>query len=157
MPTAAAWSDAEASNILRRHAGREGALLPILHDFQETFGCIPPAAIRTIADSLNLTRAEVHGVVSFYHDFREQPAGRHVLKLCRAEACQSMQGEKLAEQVLRHFGLKWGETTPDGRLTIEAVYCLGLCSCAPSAMLDGQPMARLDKDSIDEIAHEVAR
>ena len=155
--TAAAWNEAEANGILRRHAGREGAVLPILHDFQATFGCVPPAAIRLIADALNLTRAEVHGVVSFYHDFREQPAGRHVLKLCRAEACQSMQGEPLAEQVLKHFGLEWGETTSDGRLTIEAVYCLGLCSCAPSAMLDGEPMGRLSKDSIAEIAQEVGR
>jgi formate dehydrogenase subunit gamma len=157
VPTAAPWNEAEASTILRRHAGREGALLPILHDFQATFGCIPPAGIRLIAETLNLTRAEVHGVVSFYHDFREQPAGRHVLKLCRAEACQSMRAEEFAEQVLTRFGLEWGETTPDGRLTVEPVYCLGLCSCAPSAMLDGEPLARLDRDSIDEIAREVGR
>ncbi len=157
MPTAAPWSEAEANNILRRHAGREGALLPILHDFQATFGCVPPAAIRLIAEALNLTRAEVHGVVSFYHDFREQPAGRHVLKLCRAEACQSMHGEKLAEQFLKRFGLEWGDTTPDGRLTIEPVYCLGLCASAPSGMLDGEPVARLNRESIDEIAGEVTR
>ena len=157
VSTASPWNEGEASTILRRHAGREGALLPVLHDFQATFGCIPPAAIRLIAEALNLTRAEVHGVVSFYHDFREQPAGRHVLKLCRAEACQSMQSEQFAEQVLKRFGIEWGETTPDGRLTVEPVYCLGLCSCAPSAMLDGEPMARLGKDSLEEIAHEVGR
>jgi formate dehydrogenase subunit gamma len=156
VATAAVWSEAEAQDILHRHAGREGPILPILHDFQAKFGCVPPAAIRLIAEALNLTRAEVHGVVSFYHDFREQPAGRHVLKLCRAEACQSMHGEALAEQFLKRFGLEWGETTADGRLTIEAVYCLGLCSCAPSGMLDGQPVARLDKTSIDEIAREVS-
>jgi formate dehydrogenase subunit gamma len=95
--------------------------------------------------------------VSFYHDFREQPAGRHVLKLCRAEACQSMNGEALAAQVLKHFGIPWGGTTADGRLTIEATYCLGLCACAPSAMLDGEPMARLTPASIDAIAAEVAQ
>lgn len=150
-----AWSEGEAHSILRRHAGRDGALLPILHDVQATFGCVPPAAIRLIAEALNVTRAEVHGVVSFYHDFREQPAGRHVLKLCRAEACQSMHGEKLARELLDHFGLEWGDTTPDGRLTVEATYCLGLCASAPSAMLDGQPMARLTPASIDEISHEV--
>ena len=85
MATAVAWNEGEAQSILRRHAGREGALLPILHDFQATFGCVPPAAVRLIAGALNLTRAEVHGVVSFYHDFRHEPAKRHVLKICRAE------------------------------------------------------------------------
>jgi len=152
-----AWDEAEADNIIRRHSGREGSLLPVLHDLQAAFGCIPPAAVRVVADALNLTRAEVHGVVSFYHDFREQPAGRHVLKLCRAEACQSMNGEDLARQVLDRFGLEWGGTTPDGRLTVEATYCLGLCACAPSAMLDGEPKARLTAETIDEIAHEVGR
>ena len=136
---------------------RDGPLLPILHDVQAAFGCVPAPAVPQIAEALNLTRAEVHGVVSFYHDFREAPAGRHVLKLCRAEACQSVAGEALAEKVLRHFGLEWGGTTPDGRLTIEATYCLGLCASGPSALLDGEPMARLTSASIDEIAHEVSR
>jgi formate dehydrogenase subunit gamma len=153
----AAWSEKEANDILRVHQDREGALLPILHDMQAAFGCVPEPAIPFIAQALNLTRAEVHGVVSFYHDFREQPAGRHVLKLCRAEACQSMQSEAFADRVLAHFDLDWGGTTPDGRLTIEPVYCLGLCASAPSALLDGEPMARLDRDSIGEIAREVGR
>jgi formate dehydrogenase subunit gamma len=153
----AAWDEAEASRIIGRHSGREGPLLPILHDLQATFGCIAPAAVRLVADTLNLTRAEVHGVVSFYHDFREQPAGRHVLKLCRAEACQSMDGEDFARRILDRFGIEWGDTTPDGRVTVEATYCLGLCACAPSAMLDGEPMARLTPRSIDEIAREVDR
>ena len=151
-----AWNEAQASEIIRRHLGREGAMLPILHDLQAAFGCVP-AAVRFVADALNLTRAEVHGVVSFYHDFRDKPAGRHVLKLCRAEACQSMKGEALARQVLDRFGLGWGDTTPDGRVTVEATYCLGLCACAPSGMLDGEPMARLTPGSIDEIAREVGR
>src|SRR5215475_5107187 len=153
----AAWNEAQATEILQRHAGREGALLPILHDVQEAFGHVPAEAVPFIAQALNLSRAEVHGVVSFYHDFRHAPAGRHVLKLCRAEACQSMKGAEFAGQVLKRFDLDWGGTTPDGRLTIEATYCLGLCACAPSAMLDGEPMARLTPDSIDEIAHEVGR
>lgn len=151
----AVWDETEASLIIGRHAGREGPLLPVLHDLQMTFGCIPPAAVRLVSEALNLTRAEVHGVVSFYHDFREQPAGRHVLKLCRAEACQSMDGEDLARRILDRFGVDWGDTTPDGRVTVEATYCLGLCACAPSAMLDGEPMARLTPQSIDEIAREV--
>lgn len=152
-----AWDEAQATDIIRRHDGREGALLPILHDVQTAFGCVPAEAVPFIAQALNLSRAEVHGVVSFYHDFREHPPGRHVLKLCRAEACQSMNGEALAERILRHFGLEWGGTTPDGRLTIEATYCLGLCACAPSAMLDGEPMARLDDTAIAAIALEAGR
>ena len=151
------WNEAEATEIVRRHDGREGALLPILHDLQAAFGFVPEPAIPFLAHALNITRAEVHGVVSFYHDFRREPAGRHVLKLCRAEACQSMEGEAFARRVLDRFGLDWGGTTPDGRVTIEATYCLGLCASAPSAMLDGEPMARLNDGSIDEIAREVAR
>lgn len=131
--------------------------MPILHDVQAAFGCIPAPAIPQIAEALNLTRAEVHGVVSFYHDFREKPAGRHVLKLCRAEACQSMAGEALAETVLRRFGLDWGGTTSDGRLTVEAAYCLGLCACGPSALLDGEPLGRLTPASIDDIARDLER
>ena len=152
-----AWNEAQALEIVRRHDGREGPLLPILHDVQAAFGCVPPEAIRLIAGALNLTRAEVHGVMSFYHDFRSQPAGRHVLKLCRAEACQSMNGEAVAAQVLKRFGVGWGETTPDGAVTVEAAYCLGLCACAPSAMLDDELRARLDRAAIDEIAREVGQ
>lgn len=155
MPVA--WSESRTSEIIRRHEGRKGPLLPILHDVQAEFGCIPAPAIPQIAATLNLTRAEVHGVVSFYHDFREVPAGRHVLKLCRAEACQSMQGEALAEQVLRHFGVAWGGTTSDGRLTVEATYCLGLCACAPSALLDGEPRGRLTAELIAALATEIGR
>ncbi len=157
MPKAAAWDEAAASDIIRRHAGREGSMLPILHDLQAVFGCVPPAAVRVVADALNLTRAEVHGVVSFYHDFREQPAGQHVLKLCRAEACQSMDGERIARAFLDRLGVEWGDTTPDGRLTVEATYCLGLCACAPSAMLDGEPIARLTPQSFDDILREAGR
>jgi formate dehydrogenase subunit gamma len=151
----AAWNASQVTEIVQRHRDRDGPLLPILHDVQAAFGCVPAPAVPQIAEALNLTRAEVHGVVSFYHDFREAPAGRHVLKLCRAEACQSMAGEALAEKVLRHFGLEWGGTTPDGRLTIEATYCLGLCASAPSALLDGEPIGRLTPASIDEIAQEI--
>jgi formate dehydrogenase subunit gamma len=152
-----AWNETQAREIIRRHSAREGALLPILHDVQAAFGCVPAEAVPLIAEALNLTRAEVHGVVSFYHDFRDKPAGRHVLKLCRAEACQSMNGEALAQKVLDRFDLDWGETTPDGRVTVEAIYCLGLCASAPSALLDGEPMARLSTQSIDEIARQVDR
>ena len=157
MRSAATWSDAAAREIIRRHVGREGPLLPILHDLQSTFGFIPAEAVSVVAEELNLTRAEVHGVVSFYHDFRDRPAGRHVLKLCRAEACQSMNGEEVARQFLERFGVTWGGTTRDGALTIEAVYCLGLCSCAPSAMLDGEPIGRVGPAILDEVAREVTQ
>ncbi|HQS16484.1 formate dehydrogenase subunit gamma [Reyranella sp.] len=153
MPVA--WNEPQAAEIVRRHAGQEGALLPILHDLQATFRCIPPPAVSFVAHALNLTRAEVHGVVTFYHDFRSAPAGRRVLKLCRAEACQAMDGERIARRILDRFDLEWGDTTPDGRLTVEAVYCLGLCACAPAALLDEVPIGRLNEASPDELANEV--
>jgi formate dehydrogenase subunit gamma len=112
---------------------------------QGAFGCIPRDAVPVIAHALNLTRAEVYGVVSFYHDFRERPAGRRVVKLCRAEACQSMGGNALAAKALKHFAIGWGETSADGRATVEPVYCLGLCSVAPAALIDGEPHGKLDE------------
>ncbi len=138
-----AWRKASAPSWLATAEG-EGPLLPILHDIQEEFGHVPPAALPVIAKGLNLTRAEVHGVVTFYHDYREAPAGRHVLKLCRAEACQSMGGDALAERLERELRIEFGETAADGSVTLEPVFCLGLCACAPAAMLDGKVIGRLD-------------
>ena len=132
----------------------EGPLMPILHDLQAAFGSIPEAAERLIAQKLNLTRAEVHGVVTFYHDFRRAPAGRRTLKLCRAEACQSVGGRALAERAETALGVRFGETTADGQVTLEAVYCLGLCSVAPSAMLDDRIVGRLDEKRIDALIEE---
>src|SRR5271165_3221544 len=138
------WDAALASEIVARHAAQEGPLLPILHDIQAAFGHVPPEAVAVIAAALNISRAEVHGVITFYHDFRTAPAGRHVLKLCRAEACQSMGARPLADRLLARLGLDWGETTAGGGMTVEPVYCLGLCACAPAALLDGEPLGRLD-------------
>jgi formate dehydrogenase subunit gamma len=129
--------------IVAAHAHLEGPLLPILHAIQAAFGFIPRDAIPIVAQALNLTRAEVFGVVSFYHDFREAPAGRRVVKLCRAEACQAMGGVALADAVLAHFRIGWGETSADGAVTIDPVYCLGLCSVAPAALVDGEPHGRV--------------
>ena len=151
-----AWNETQAREIIRRHSAREGALLPILHDVQAEFGCVPAEAVPLIAEALNLTRAEVHGVVSFYHDFRDKPAGRHVLKLCRAEACQSMNSEALAQKVLDRFDLEWGETTPDGRVTVEAIYCLGLCATSPSLLVDERPMGRMTPQKFDALVKELA-
>ncbi|TWB44843.1 formate dehydrogenase gamma subunit [Nitrospirillum viridazoti] len=128
--------------------------MPILHALQETFGHVPEDAVPLLADALNLSRADVHGIVSFYHDFREAPAGRHVVKLCRAEACQSMGGHALAEGLLRRLGLDWGGTTGDGQVTIEPVYCLGLCACAPAALIDGRPLGRLNRERLDAAVNE---
>jgi formate dehydrogenase subunit gamma len=126
-------------------AERPGALLPLLHAVQDALGFVPPAAVPPIAQALNLSRAEVHGVVSFYHDFRSAPPGRHVLKLCRAEACQAMGAEALAQALRTQLGVDWHGTTADGRVTLEPVYCLGNCACAPAAMLDGQVLGRLSQ------------
>lgn len=141
--------------IVQELKGLEGPLLPILHEIQEEFGHVPQAAVPVIADGLNLSRAEVHGVVTFYHDFRPQPAGRHVLKLCQAEACQSMGSDAVAAKIKQLLGIGFHETTRDGSVTLEPVYCLGLCACSPSAMLDGEVIGRLDDDKIDEILAEV--
>lgn len=133
-----------ARAIIAAEAGREGATLPILHALQETFGCVPEAAEPMVAEALNLSRAEIHGVVTFYHDFRRTPPGRHVLKLCRAEACQARGGDALAADVERGLGIPINSTSPDGRVTFEAVYCLGLCASGPAIMIDGRLVARVD-------------
>ena len=141
--------------VINELKGLEGPLLPILHGIQEEFGYVPGESLPVIADALNISKAEVHGVVTFYHDYRNHPAGRHVLKLCRAEACQSMGGDAMAAKLQQLLGIGFHETTKDGSVTLEPVYCLGLCACAPSAMLDGEVIGRLDAEKIEEIAAEV--
>lgn len=143
------------ASIVHDMKGLEGPLLPILHGVQEEFGYVPQDALPVIAEALNISNAEVHGVVSFYHDYRKHPAGRHVLKVCQAEACQSMGSDAVAARLQQLLGIGFHETAKDGSVTLEKVYCLGLCACAPSAMLDGQPIGRLDADRIDEIIAEV--
>ena len=141
--------------IIARHAGIEGPLLPILHDVQAEWGMIPEAAQPIIGNALGMSRAEVYGVVSFYHDFREAPAGRHVLRLCRAEACQAMGADALADQVRGALGLDWHDTTPDGRLTLEPVFCLGLCACAPAAQMDDRLVGRATAKRVVAMAEGV--
>ena len=138
--------------IIARHAGIEGPLLPILHDVQAEWGMIPEAAQPIIGNALGMSRAEVYGVVSFYHDFREAPAGRHVLRLCRAEACQAMGADAVAAQVQAALGLDWYETTTDGRLTLEPVFCLGLCACAPAAQMDDRLVGRATASRVVALA-----
>jgi formate dehydrogenase subunit gamma len=148
------WSSDRAVAIIRQHANRPGATLPVLQALQETFGHVPEEAVLLVAHALNLSRAEVHGVVTFYHDFRRDPPGRHVLKLCRAEACQAMGSDDLAARAEQRLGVTLGETTLDGRVTLEAVCCLGLWACAPSAMLDGEVFGRLDAARLDALLSE---
>jgi len=126
-----------------------GALLPILHAIQHELGFVPPAAIEPIAKGLNLSHAEVHGVITFYHDFRTAPPGRHVLKLCRAEACQATGCERLETRLAEKHGLPMGATSADGSVTLEPVYCLGNCALSPSALLDGKLVGRLTEARLD--------
>jgi len=146
---------AQAASIIDEMKDLEGPLLPILHGIQEEFGFVPQEVLPVIASKLNLSRAEVHGVVSFYHEYRNHPAGRHVLKLCQAESCQSMGSDAVAARVKQALGIDFHQTTHDGAVTLEAVYCLGLCACSPAALLDGEVIGRIDAEKIDEILAEV--
>ena len=145
----------ETLAIVNELKSLEGPLLPILHRLQESFGYVPEASLPLIARELNLSRAEVHGVVTFYHEFRSHPAGRHTVRICRAEACQSMGGRDIADHACKTLGIGWHETTPDGKVTLEPVYCLGLCSVAPSAQVDGELHGRLDRDELTTLLKEV--
>ena len=146
---------ARTTAVIESTQGLEGPLLPILHGLQEEFGFVPNESLPVIATALNISKAEVHGVVTFYHDYRRAPAGRHVLKICRAEACQSMGSDVIAARIQQLLGIAFHETAKDGSVTLEPVYCLGLCACAPAGMLDGEVIGRLDADKLEEIAEEV--
>jgi len=154
MPRYEPWEPARANELIARHLHLEGATLPILHAMQETFGCVPEEAVPLIAEALNLSRAEVHGTVTFYHDFRKKPPGRRVLKLCRAESCQATGGDALAARAESKLGVTMGETTLDNRVTLEPVYCLGLCHSSPAAMLDQRVFGMLDETSLDALIKE---
>jgi formate dehydrogenase subunit gamma len=132
-----------------------GATLPILHALQDRFGYVDTAAVPLIADALNLSRAEIHGVVTFYHHFRQAPAGAHVVQLCRAEACQSMGCRELERHAEARLGVAMGGTRADGRATLEAVYCLGNCALSPAVMIDGALHGRVDAARFDELIDEL--
>jgi formate dehydrogenase subunit gamma len=151
------WDTDRGAEIIASLTHVEGGTLGILHALQEAFGYVPEPAIPMIASALNLSRAEVHGVFTFYHDFRREPAGRHVLKLCRAEACQAAGGDALAKRAEAKLGVAIGNTTADGRVTLEPIYCLGLCATAPSAMLDGRVVGRLNEARLDALVAEAER
>ncbi len=149
------WSPEVCEAVIAAHKRVEGATLPILHAIQAKFGHVPDEALPILAKALNLTRAEVYGIVTFYHDFRRHPPGRHVLRLCRAEACQSRGGDELADAMRQELAIDWHGTTTDGKVTLQPVYCLGLCATGPAAMLDGTPLARLDAARLTEILDAV--
>ena len=151
------WTTEVAQQRIRELLHLDGPLLLILQALQDEFGYIDEAAEPLVAAALNLSRAEVHGVVSFYHDFRRAPAGRHVVKLCRAEACQAAGGDALAARAEARLGIPMGETARDGSVTLEPVYCLGLCATAPSAMIDGRVVGRLDERRLDAVLAEARR
>lgn len=152
-----AWDETTARGVIDQNKARPGALLPVLHALQETFGYIEREAEPLIAEALNISRAEVHGVVTFYADFRVAPPAVHELKLCRAEACQSMGADRLAARAAGRLGIEFGDVTADGRVSLLPVYCLGLCSVAPSAMIDGRIVGRLDDRILDALLAEVER
>ncbi|MBP2323073.1 formate dehydrogenase subunit gamma [Kibdelosporangium banguiense] len=137
--------------VVDAHRGDRGALMPILHGIQAEFGYVGPEMVPILARELNISRADVHGVISFYTDFRAEPAGRTVVKLCRAEACQSVGAEKLAEHVQQVFGVKLGQTTPDGSVTLEQVFCLGNCALGPAAQINGRMHGKLDENRLDAL------
>jgi formate dehydrogenase subunit gamma len=137
------------------HKTMPGALLPLLHAIQDDIGYIPEDCYLPISKTLALSVAEVHGVVTFYHHFRRHPAGKHILQICRAESCQAMGSAKLEAQVKKNLGIDYHETTPDGALTLEPVYCLGNCACSPAVMLDEEVYGRMDADKVAEIVAEV--
>ena len=143
---------ARTAEIVAAHLALEGPLLPILHAVQAAFGFVPRDALPVIAEGLNISRAEVHGVVTFYHDFRAEPAGRHVVKLCRAEACQAVGADALAAHAKARLGVDWHGTARG--VTLEPVFCLGLCACGPAALVNGQVVSRLDADQFDDILAE---
>ncbi len=148
---AKAWDPVMARQIATEMKEMDGPLLPILHAFVQNFGHVSDDAIVIVADVLNITRADVQGVVSFYHDFKREPAGRTVVKLCRAEACQAMGSEELASNLEKALGIKFGETTPDRRVTLEAVYCLGNCALSPAALVNEQLRGRVSETKILEM------
>ncbi|HWF98467.1 MAG TPA: formate dehydrogenase subunit gamma [Steroidobacteraceae bacterium] len=151
----------EHAEIIRRVAadlkGRPGPLLEVLHAIQAQLGHVPPAAVPLVAAELNLSRAEVHGVISFYHYFRSRPPGAHTVSVCRAESCQAVGAEALAAHARQRLGVDFHETTPDGRFSLEPVYCLGNCACSPAVMIDGSLHGRVTPERLDALLSEADR
>jgi formate dehydrogenase subunit gamma len=151
MASASGWDQAEAQDIVDRLKSMAGATLPILHALQNHFGYVDHQIVPVIAKATNLSQAEIHGVLTFYHEFRHHPPGQSVIKLCRAEACQSMHCRDLEAHAQQKLGIGWGETTADRRFTLEPVYCLGNCALSPAVMIDGELHGRVDAARFDAL------
>ncbi|MCI2976289.1 MAG: formate dehydrogenase subunit gamma [Ferrimicrobium sp.] len=149
------WSDELAGSVIKGKVTERGALLPILHGLSATFGYIDPRAIPLVAEALNLSEAEVFGVITFYKDFRSEPPGASVIRLCQAEACQSMGADRVAQHAKKRLGIGFGETTPDHAVTLEEVFCLGNCALSPAAMIDGRLVGRVDEERFDKLLGEI--
>jgi formate dehydrogenase subunit gamma len=145
------WDKASISAIAHELKDQPGALTLILRRVQDELGWVPEQSVPLIADALNLSRAEVHGVISFYHDFRHHPPGRHVVRLCRAESCQARGAVALARHVKDRLGIDFGQTTADGRITLDAVYCLGNCACSPAVTIDDDIYGRVSPARLDRL------
>ena len=142
--------------ICSRYGNRPETLIEILHDVQGHIGHVPEDTLPVIANALNLSRAEVYGVATFYHDFHLKPTGKHSIKICRAEACQSAGGFAVIAALEKALKIKLGETTQDGKITLEAVYCLGLCPMGPAALIDGKPKAAIKVEKVKALVKELA-
>lgn len=151
------WDTQRAAGIIETYKHLDGPALPVLRALQLEFGHLPDEAVAQVAEALNLSRAEVHGVVTFYHDFRREPGGRTDLKICRAEACQAMGGDALADEARKRLGVDWHGTTKDGEVTLEPMFCLGLCSVAPAAQVGDRLVARADWSKIEEALRKCRR
>ncbi|MDP8997863.1 MAG: NAD(P)H-dependent oxidoreductase subunit E [Pseudomonadota bacterium] len=145
----------DVEEICLTYGNRPDALIEILYDIQTKFGHVPESTLPVIAEALNLSRAEVYGVVTFYHDFHLKPKGKHVIKICRAEACQSAGGFEVIAALEKVLNIKLGETTKDGRITLEAVYCLGLCPMGPAALIDERPRAAIKAHKVEALVKEL--
>jgi formate dehydrogenase subunit gamma len=156
-PTRSTAAMQTVRDVLARRAGEPGALLPILHDVQDALGHVPKEAVPEIAGALNLSRAEVHGVVTYYHHYRAEPAARHVVQICRAEACQSVGAEALLAHARLQLGCDAHGTSKDGLFTVEPVYCLGLCASSPALMLGAELHARVTPAAFDALTAEARR
>tara|TARA_B110000967_G_scaffold201204_1_gene238138 strand:- start:1347 stop:1835 length:489 start_codon:yes stop_codon:yes gene_type:complete len=141
----------DISGLIAKYKDLPGGLLPLLHAIQTEIGYVPDSAVPTIATGLNLSRAEVHGVISFYHDFKTHPIGRNTVQICRAEACQAMGSRTLEAHAKQTLGINYGETTADGNINLEPVYCLGNCACSPSIRINDDIYARVDTERFDDL------
>ncbi|MFT5483452.1 MAG: formate dehydrogenase subunit gamma [Halieaceae bacterium] len=144
-------SMAQVAEIIAAHSEREGALLPILHAIQNAAGHIPAESVPLITRALKISRAEIQGVISFYHDFKEQPGGRHQVQLCRAESCQAMGGRAIEARVKEQLGIDFNQTTEDDEVSLEPIYCFGNCACSPAIRIDGKLYGRVGPAQLDEL------